>query len=166
MNESLYKKVLNEMMNDPRIRSMQQYPQHGSCNTYQHSVYVAEDAYRIARFLHMRVRETELARGAMLHDSYLYNIRESGFSAWRHGTGHALVALENAEANYQLTDLEKDIIYSHMWPLNITHVPHYRESILVGTADKYTACRERIHQWREILTGVCGLLRSKSETGS
>ena len=71
MNESLYKKVLNEMMNDPRIRSMQQYPQHGSCNTYQHSVYVAEDAYRIARFLHMRVRETELARGGMIFISII-----------------------------------------------------------------------------------------------
>ena len=61
-------------------------------------------------------------------------------------------ALANAQESYDLTDLEKDIIYSHMWPLNITHIPHYRESVIVGIADKYTASRERLHQWRTILS--------------
>ena len=152
MDEEKYRHVLNEMKNDPRIRQMQKYPQHGSCNTYQHSVFVAEGSYRLARLLHIRVREAELARGAMLHDYYLYNIRESGYSAWRHGTGHACIALANAQESYDLTDLEKDIIYSHMWPLNITHIPHYRESVIVGIADKYTESRERLHQWRTILS--------------
>lgn len=146
MNQDLYQNELDEMKNDPRIRAMEQYPQHGSCNTYQHSVYVAEYSFRIARLFHKEVHERELARGAMLHDFYLYNIRESGISAYRHGTGHAERALRNAGAHYQLTAIERDIIYSHMWPLNLTHIPHYYESFIVGTADKYTACLERMRQ--------------------
>ncbi len=144
----VFEAELEKMKDDPRLQVMLQFSQHGSCNTFQHSVYVAEYARNIARFLHLNVSEAELARGAMLHDFYLYGIKESGISAWRHGTGHAKVALDNAEAEFDLTDRERDIIYSHMWPLNITHLPHCRESFLVSTADKATACVERLRQWK------------------
>ncbi|MDO4285992.1 MAG: HD domain-containing protein [Eubacteriales bacterium] len=141
-----FTETLESMKRDPRILAMREFPQHGSCNTYDHSVSVAEHAYLLAQLLHVQVDEQVLARGAMLHDFYLYNIQESGRSAWEHGTKHPEIALRNAEQFYELTERERDIIYSHMWPLTLTHIPHCRESVLISMADKYCALRERYLQ--------------------
>lgn len=146
MDDAKFYQTLHAMARDPRIQAMQHYPQHGSSDSYHHSIMVAEYAFLLAKKLHIAVKEEELARGAMLHDFYLYNIRESHIPAWKHGTQHAKRALVNAEEQFSLTKREKDIIYSHMWPLNITHLPHYRESVLVGIADKYSALVERTRQ--------------------
>lgn len=135
--------TVREMAEDPRIRAMEQYRQHGSSNTYAHSLHVAIAAYKIAKFARIDIDEKDMARGAMLHDFYLYDIGDRG--AWEHGTKHAAIALENSEKYFDLTDIERDIIYSHMWPLNITHLPHYKESVIIGIADKYAAVAERFH---------------------
>ena len=152
--------TLEAMKKDPRIMAMRAFPQHGSCNTYDHSVSVAIHAHRLARLLHLRVNERMLARGAMLHDFYLYNIQESGRSAWNHGTKHPAIALSNAEQFYDLSERERDMIYSHMWPLTLTQIPHCRESMLISAADKYCALRERylqgwyfLRHWKRRIVG-------------
>ena len=43
-----------------------------------------------------------------------------------------------------LTDKEKDIIQSHMWPLNPTDIPHSREAALVCMADKMSSSYETV----------------------
>lgn len=154
MNDELYMETVEELARDPRLLQMRQYRQHGSSNTYEHSLHVAVGAYNLARMFHIRVSEKEMARGAMLHDFYLYDISDK--SAWEHGTKHAQAALENSERYFDLTDRERDIIYSHMWPLNITHVPHFKESVLIGIADKYSAVAERFHVGRGFVTAVRG----------
>lgn len=159
MNDSLYMSTVRKMAFDPRLMKMRQFRQHGSSNTYDHTLHVAIGAYKLAKWTHLKVDEESMARGAMLHDFYLYDIKESGYSAWRHGTGHAMVALENAEQEFDLNDKERNIIYSHMWPLNITHVPKCRESVLIGIADKYAAVAERFHVGR----GFFNLSRSAAE---
>ncbi len=146
ISQDCFEQTLAEMKNDPRILAMRAYAQHGSCNTYDHSVSVAEHAYQLSRLLHVQVDERGLARGAMLHDFYLYDIKTSGRSAWNHGRKHPEIALSNAGQYYELDEREKDMIYSHMWPLTLTHRPHYRESVLLGAADKYCAVRERCLQ--------------------
>lgn len=143
MNETLYESELNKMKQDPHICEMKKYSVHGSSNVYDHSVEVAEYAEKIARVLHLQVAETELARGAMLHDFYLYAYKDSGLTAWEHGSGHPMTALHNAEKYYDLTDREKDIIKSHMWPMTPKDFPHYKESFIIGTADKISAVKQR-----------------------
>ncbi len=158
--QEVFEQTLTEMKNDPRILAMRAFAQHGSCNTYDHSVSVAEHAYQLARLLHVHVDERVLARGAMLHDFYLYDIRTSGRSAWNHGRKHPEVALANAGRYYELNERERDMIYSHMWPLTLTHRPHYRESVLLGTADKYCAVRERCLQ----IVHLCSALTARMES--
>lgn len=154
MDESLYLETVSQMAADPRIKSMRQYRQHGSSNTYEHSLHVAMGAYRLAKHMHISVDEKSMARGAMLHDFYLYDI--GSMNPWVHGTGHAQRALENSKRCYELNPLEEDIIYSHMWPLNITHIPHYKESVLIGLADKYSALAERFHIGRRFIEAPSG----------
>lgn len=146
MDEAVFDGTVREMLSDPKVLQMQNFQHHMTSNTLSHSIYVTKVAGRIAQKTHMNVHETDLARGCMLHDFYLYNVKQSGYSAYRHGTGHAAVALQNAEEEYgDLSDIEKNMIYSHMWPLNLTHLPKYRESVLICLADKYCALREFMH---------------------
>lgn len=125
------------------MQSEKQYIQHGMTTVYHHSVGVAGMSLYISRKLHLNVREKELVRGALLHDYFLYDWHDPDPSHRMHGFHHAKTALKNADRDFILTDLEKDIIVKHMFPLNI-RAPKYRESMIVCLADKICAVQETI----------------------
>ncbi len=146
MNEVLYEKALEDMMRDKDVLELEKYSQHGATSTLDHCLHVTRTAGKIAKQLNLKISEEELVRGSMLHDYYLYDFKNEDVGAYQHGTGHAQIALDNASEIYDLTDKECNIIYSHMWPLNITHLPRCKESLLVCVADKYCAAKEML-QW-------------------
>lgn len=130
---------------DPTILKLKNYPNHKISNLFDHSSRVALCAYDLSRRLHIKVNGESLAKGAMLHDFYLYQAsgnKEIGTKA--HWFGHPDTALKNAEKEFQLTELERNIIISHMWPLNFWHVPRSREAVLVCLADKICAFGEGV----------------------
>ena len=55
------------------------------------------------------------------------------------------MALENAERVYNLSEIERDIILKHMWPLTVK-LPRYRESYLVAFVDTYCSMFE-VSKW-------------------
>ncbi|KIR03527.1 hypothetical protein P261_02342 [Lachnospiraceae bacterium TWA4] len=139
---SEFYRTLNDLDQQSHIQLLKNFSQHRSSTTYHHCKRVATMSYKLARFFHLSVHESQLARGAMLHDYYLYDAMKEDISPYRHGTSHANQALVNAQKVYNLTPLEQDIIYSHMWPLNITHVPKSKEAALVSISDKIVAIQE------------------------
>ena len=82
-----------------------------------------------------------LIRGALLHDYFLYDWHEADKSHRFHGFIHAGRALLNAEKDFELSDIERNMIKSHMFPLNPV-LPRYRESVILCVADKICAARE------------------------
>ena len=81
-----------------------------------------------------------MTRGALLHDFFTdEDIKQTKKNIW-HKT-HPYLALNNSLKYYDLNELEKNIIESHMFPLN-TELPKYKESVLVGIADKSVAVYE------------------------
>ena len=54
---------------------------------------------------------------------------------------HPKIALRNATQIFNLNDIEKDVIVNHMWPVTIK-IPHYKETVVVTFADKYSAIFE------------------------
>lgn len=130
---------------NPIIQELKKYPNHKISNLYDHSSRVALCAYDLSRRLHIRADGASLAKGAMLHDFYLYKARgnkEIGTRA--HWFGHPVTALRNAEKEFRLTEREKNIITSHMWPLTFLHFPRSREALLVNLADKACAFGEGV----------------------
>ena len=76
----------------------------------------------------------------MLHDLFLYDWRKSkrfNFHAFKHGK----IAYLNAKKEFDLNDIESDMIIKHMWPITIKP-PKYKEGFVLTIADKVCASKE------------------------
>ena len=117
--------------------------EHGDTSTLEHCVAVAYVSFYIAKKMHLRCDYNSLIRGALLHDYFLYDWHVADDSHKWHGFSHAQTALNNASKDFELTNIEMDIIAKHMFPLNIKP-PKYRESYIVSLADKICSSYETI----------------------
>lgn len=129
--------------------------QHSDVSVMKHSLKVAEVSVWLDKKLHAKCNEKDLVRGALLHDYFLYDWHDDAHRNVKnlHGFYHPGVALKNAMREFTLTKREKNIIYTHMWPLTLTHIPKYREAWLVTAADKYISTIEslRLHKIKPAL---------------
>lgn len=127
---------------DPMMLPLQGYTQHGSTSTYEHCQSVALMSFYINRRLHLRAREHELIRAALLHDFYLYDWHDASNLHRLHGFRHPHTAALNAKRFFNVTDSEVQSIESHMWPLTLTKIPRHREGWIICIADKLCAIGE------------------------
>lgn len=124
------------------FRQMDAYIQHGSTTTAEHCLGVAELSFRIASALPFPFHEEELVRGALLHDYFLYDWHVKGAAPDRwHGFTHPHHALRNAERDFALTPIERDVISHHMFPF-VPIPPRTREGWIVTVADKVSTLGE------------------------
>ena len=137
-----FKRCLSALTNHPDIQRLKQIPQHKGGTTYAHSVNVACTAYGLAKKLGWDIDIDALVKGAMLHDYYLYDTETMPYSDYRHSLVHPRLAVANAEKLFDLSDKERNIILSHMWPIPGAPLPRSREAWLVSMADKVCAYRE------------------------
>ena len=74
-DKKLFYEELNKLILDPKIHRLSDFPQHNGSNTLAHCVQVAKRSFELAELFGWDIDEKELARGAMLHDYYQYNIK-------------------------------------------------------------------------------------------
>ena len=117
--------------------------QHARVSVFEHSFGVACLSIYISKKLRLKVNKRALIRGALLHDYFLYDWHVKDENHKLHGFRHAKRALDNAEKDFLLNPIEKDIIERHMFPLNIK-LPKYKESVIVCIADKICAMWEML----------------------
>ncbi len=130
-----------DILSSSGMMSEKNYKHHGTVTCYDHSVSVAKMSFRIARLLHLKIETKSLIRGALLHDYYLYDWHEPESHTGLHGFNHAKISLTNAERDFALDDIQRDIIAKHMFPMNIA-IPRYKETVIVTIADKICATQE------------------------
>ena len=120
-----------------RVSLMAGYVQHGQTTTLEHVAAVAYLSLALVRRLGLHCDERALVRGALLHDYYLYDWHDHNAAPDnRHGFTHPRHALRNAEKDFpDLTDLERDIIAHHMFPL-VPSPPRHKEALVVSLVDK------------------------------
>jgi uncharacterized protein len=138
---ALLYKYADDIIPSDGMQSEKNYLQHGDISCFEHSVAVAYMSVKVAWHLRVNVDMKSMIRGAMLHDYFLYDWHVADKSHRFHGFIHAKCALKNAEQDFSLNPVERDIILKHMFPLNF-RLPRYRESIIVTIADKICATRE------------------------
>ena len=123
--------------------------QHGNMSVRQHTINVPICSMLISEKLGISCDKKALVRGALLHDYFLYDWHDKEHKHRRpHGFFHASAALRNAMRDFTLTDIEKDIIKKHMWPLTVVP-PVYREAWIVSIADKYCSFMETVRLHRK-----------------
>ena len=118
----------SDILLDPKAQQMKNFTQHGKTSVFEHCVSVAKFSLLMAHYLEktlrIKVDRDSLVRAALLHDYFLYDWHD-----------------KNADRDFVLNNIEKDIISKHMFPLTIVP-PRYRESVLVTLADKWCALCE------------------------
>ncbi len=143
-HEKLFRDILSSVNTNSDFKMSRNFIQHGSTSICTHSIMVAYQSCKIAEKSGVRISYKELIRGALLHDYFLYDWHDKEHNHRRpHGFFHPLAALANAERDFELTDIEKDIIKKHMFPLTPVP-PRYKESWIVCLADKMCSAKETI----------------------
>lgn len=132
-----------DILDSKSIQIQKQCLQHGKRTVFEHSLAVALMCLTINEFLHLKLNERRLIRGALLHDYFLYDWHVKNKSHRLHGFRHPYFALENARKEYELDPVLEDMIVKHMFPL-IPIPPKYKESWVLCIADKICASKETI----------------------
>ena len=125
-----------KLLDSNQVRMMGRWKHHGQISTLDHSLFVAYWSYRLARKFGWD--EHAAARGGLLHDLYLYNSKDKSAHPGLQCFDHPRAAARNAAGRTALSDKEKNIILSHMWPLG-GQLPRSREAWLVDLVDTFCA---------------------------
>lgn len=140
------RKYGGDILRSDNFKSSAKNIQHSNVSVMKHSMKVAYASMWITRKLRLKCNKEDLVRGALLHDYFLYDWHDDEHRGLKnlHGFYHPGVALKNAMAEYTLTDRQKNIISSHMWPLTLRHIPKCKEAWVVTAADKYVSTMESL----------------------
>ncbi|MDF1617195.1 HD family phosphohydrolase [Petrocella sp. FN5] len=137
----IYRGCVKDIIKHEKVRSMESYIAHHDVDTLAHSLFVSYWSFLICRKLKMNYRLA--ARGALLHDFYLYDWHIPNIREGLHGFTHPATSLTNAKKYFKISKMEEDIIIKHMWPLTI-FPPKYRETYVVIIVDKVCAILETL----------------------
>lgn len=137
-----FAQIVSETMSGSRFAAEENFIQHGCTSCLLHSIAVAYFCYCAAKKLgFLEFRLYELVRGALLHDYFLYDWHNTIPKNGLHGFSHPFTAFCNALSDFELSDVERDIITRHMFPL-VPLIPLYKESHLVSIVDKFCSLYE------------------------
>ena len=136
-----YVDCVADLLKHERVLSMKDFIQHGNTTCFEHCLYVSYTSFVVSKKLGLDYRST--ARGALLHDFFLYDWHIKGNSEGLHGFSHPRVALRNALESFELGAIEREIILKHMWPLTPA-LPLKKEAMVVTLVDKYCTVAETV----------------------
>jgi len=145
--EGEFYEIIGDIYEHEEFLKLKEHYHHNS-SIYEHVMDVSYFSYRACKLLNLDYKSA--ARGALLHDFFLYDWRnhsEPDLAEDKlHGIEHPKIALNNAQKHFELNDMEKDIVIKHMWPLTVVP-PKYKESYIVSFLDKYLASKEFVKKY-------------------
>ena len=131
-NKEEFESIVSDIILNKDFNRLNKDMHHG-ITRYEHSMRVAKYSYIISKKLKLDKVE-DITRAALLHDFYINEDLED-LNETKKLKAHPKIALENSLKYYDLTDIQKDIIVNHMFP--VTHsLPKHKESWLVSLVDK------------------------------
>lgn len=134
-----FERMIADLLESPVVQQLHNKAHHVNVTRLEHCLFVAYVAFTICSILGWNARAA--ARGGLLHDLFFYEWSPKCKKHRWHFFTHAGIALDNAQQHFDLTQVERNIILRHMWPLNPIP-PRYKESMVVCLADKFCAIVE------------------------
>ncbi|MDE5584597.1 MAG: HDIG domain-containing protein [Ruminococcus sp.] len=151
-----YYNCICDIVDSAELESLKDITHHISTTRFQHCLNVSYYSYVVCRKFRLNARSA--ARAGLLHDLFYYDRKEYNShkekGGMSHSMMHSLMAVENAEKLTEITDLERDIIEKHMFPMT-RPLPKYRESYVITLIDKYCAVLEFC------IPKICGIMKSQ-----
>lgn len=150
-----YTSLVQDILEHKEFKKLGTIVHHGN-NRMDHSLRVSYYSYKIGKVLTLDYRQ--IARGALLHDFFFeVNEGEEKKTKLKNLMKHPEYALENAKEYFELSDLESDIILTHMFPV-APKVPKYLESWLVDLVDDFVSIGERCYVMRHQLSAAMSFM--------
>lgn len=147
-----YKDIVNSILsNDTFVEQMKSVRHHDSTRL-EHLIKVSYQSYKVAKTL--KLDYVKAARAGLLHDYYIESVydQEGIIDKVRLYTiDHPKEAVENAKKIFDLSEIEEDIIRTHMFPMDVK-IPKYAESWVVNLVDKVISTTEFGHKFSYQLT--------------
>lgn len=140
-DDANYIAEVRDILENKAFLSMKEYVQHGTTSCLAHCIAVSYLSYKACEKYGLNSRAA--ARAGLLHDMFLYDwhSHKAEKGEGLHGFSHPQRALQNAEREFELTNLEREIIVKHMWPLTLMP-PKHKEAYVVLCYDKVCSLRE------------------------
>ncbi len=129
-----YSYLVKDILNNKEFNELSTIAHHGETRL-DHSLRVSYFSYKISKALKLDFKET--ARAGLLHDFYLdttKDYKKMKDKVKLFSIGHPEDALVNANKLFYLSEKEKDIIRTHMFPIGFK-IPKYLESWVVNMVD-------------------------------
>lgn len=137
-NDVKYQILINDILENEKMKKLANCRHHG-LNRLDHSLKVSYYSYKIAKKI--RLDYKSVARAGLLHDFFInedLSEKKRKFSIFF----HPYKSIENSTKYFNLNEMEKDIIITHMFPTLPHKIPKYLESWLVSIVDKIVATEE------------------------
>lgn len=127
-----YQLLVKNILDNEDFIKINEIEHHGT-SRYMHSLRVSYYSYLIAKKIKLNYRD--VAKGGLLHDFFMSYEDRTKKERFLSTFTHPKYALINASNSFDLNNKEKDIIRTHMFPINLA-IPKYAESWLVSLVDK------------------------------
>jgi len=144
--EEQYLELVDDILNHKEFLKTKDIVHHGM-NRYDHSARVSYFSYKLAKLFCLDYEE--VARAGLLHDFFLVdnaviNVKEKMNTL----VNHPKYAVMYASKYFDLSEKEKDIITTHMFPVAMHTIPKYAESWIVNIVDNFVAICEALYTAR------------------
>lgn len=136
-----FQNIISDLIKNDTVQEMKKYRQHFNTSCFEHCYVASYYCYKICKM--MKLDYISAARGAMLHDLFLYDWRVKNNHKGLHAFAHGKTAYENASNLFELNKIEKDMIIKHMWPVTPA-LPKSAEGFILTLVDKYCAICESL----------------------
>lgn len=138
-NKEIYYNIYSEFYNVNKFRELKTIVHHGN-NRLNHINRVAKMSFFISKKLNLDF--ISCTRGAIMHDFFtIDDLSKNDNNAIQYWKKHPNEALQNSSYYFEVNEVEKDIILSHMFPIT-KKVPAYPESKIVCISDKVVSIYE------------------------
>ena len=150
-NDISYIELVDDILKHEEFSKLKNYKHHGD-NRLCHCIRVSYYSYLLSKKLKLDYKS--VARAGLLHDFFFVNNQKVSLKERIKVLFiHPKLALANAKKYFELNKKEENIIYSHMFPLNL-YLPTKIESVLVDLVDDYMAIYERYFTIKEKISSL------------
>ena len=112
-----YFSLISHILNNDEFKKIKNIEHHG-VTRYDHSLRVSYYSYRISKFL--KLDYEKVATGGLLHDFFLSSEERNKKERFLSTFNHPKKAVLKASEEFEITEKEKDIIRTHMFPINLS----------------------------------------------